>query len=99
MSDGDEVAYGTDPLDTASLFVVELKSSSAPAPSTLENNTVDWPAADGKYFTLMFSTSMTGTFTPVAGCIRLTGQTGQRLSCIHSTNGELGFYKVLVETN
>ena len=99
MSDGDEVAYGTNPLDATSAFVVELKSASAPAPSTLENNTLDWPAAEGKYYTLMFSETMTGSFAPVAGCVRLTGKKGERLYCIHSTEKVVGFYKVLIENN
>lgn len=99
LSDGDEVAYGTDPLDSTSVFTVEMKSAPAPAPATNDQNTVDFPAADGKYFTLLFSESMTGTFTPVPGSIRLTGKKGERLYCIHSTATAVGFYKVLVEAN
>jgi hypothetical protein len=97
MSDSNEIAYGTNPLDSTSAFVVELRSAPAPAPSTLDNNTVDFPAAEGKYYTLLFSESLTGTFTPVENCVRLTGNKGQRLYCIHSTEKALGFYKVLVE--
>ena len=99
MNDGDEVAYGTNPLDSTSFFVVDMNSVPAPAPSTIENNTLNWPAADGKYYTLLFSETMTGTFTAVPGCVRLTGNKGQRLSCIHSTDKDLGFYKVLIESN
>ena len=65
MSDGDEIAYGTDPLDSTSAFTVEMKNAPAPAPATNDQNTVNFPAADGKYYTLLFSESMTGTFTPV----------------------------------
>jgi hypothetical protein len=97
-SDGEEVAYGTDPMDATSTFTIELKSAPAPAPATFDNNTVDWPAADGKYFTLMFSETMTGTFTPVAGYVRLTGKKGERLYAIHSTEKAVGFYKVLIES-
>lgn len=97
MSDSDEIAYGTNPLDSTSAFVVELTSAPAPAPSTLDNNTVDFPAAEGKYYTLLFSESLTGTFTAVTNCVRLTGNKGQRLYCIHSTEKAIGFYKVLVE--
>ncbi|MEI7850783.1 MAG: hypothetical protein WCH86_03040 [Kiritimatiellales bacterium] len=99
MSDGDEIAYGTNPLDSTSAFTLEMKSEPAPAPSNFENNTVSFPAADGKYYTLLFSESMTGTFKPVAGYVRLTGNKGQRLYAIHSTETEVGFYKVLIETN
>ena len=99
MSDGDEIAYGTNPLDSTSTFSVEMKSAPSQAPSTGENNTVDFPAADGKYYTLLFSESMTGTFTPVPGSIRLTGKKGERLYCIHSTETAVGFYKVLIEAN
>jgi hypothetical protein len=95
MSDGEEIAYGTCPTNSASLFFVELTV----LPSNLDNHIVDWPAADGTYYTLLFSESMTGTFTPVTGCVRLTGQKGQRLYAIHSTEQEVGFYKVLIETN
>lgn len=99
MNDGDEAAYGTNPLSAASAFDIELKTVPASTPANLDNNTVDFPTADGKYYTLLFSESMTGTFTPVEGCIRLTGQKGQRLYCVHSTQKEIGFYKVLIETN
>lgn len=95
MSDGDEVAYGMNPLDPTSLFAVELTVS----PSDLDTHIVDFPVTDGKYYTLMFSESLTGTFTPVAGYIRLTGEKGDRLYCIHSTETAVGFYKVLIETN
>ncbi|MEI8206124.1 MAG: thrombospondin type 3 repeat-containing protein [Kiritimatiellales bacterium] len=95
MSDGDEIAYGTCPTNSASLFSVELIAS----PSNLDNHIVNWPAADGKYYTLLFSDTMTGTFTAVPGCIRMIGQKGQHLYAVHSTEQELGFYRVLIETN
>ncbi|MEI7850782.1 MAG: hypothetical protein WCH86_03035 [Kiritimatiellales bacterium] len=95
MSDGDEVAYGTCPTNSASLFSVELTA----LPADLDNHIVDWPTAEGKYYTLLFSESMTGTFKPVPGYIRLTGEKGDRLYCIHSTETSVGFYKVLIEPN
>ncbi|MEI8207223.1 MAG: hypothetical protein WCG03_10130, partial [Kiritimatiellales bacterium] len=99
QSDSEEVAKGTNPLDPTS-FTVVLISSTSPSPD-LENNVVKWPKADGKFYTLLFSESVTGTFKPVPGCIRLTKSPPglEDKGCTHQTSSENGFYKVLVETN
>ena len=100
QSDGAEVAKGTNPLDPTS-FTIVLTSSTSPSSPGLEDNIVKWPKAEGKFYTLLFSETVTGTFTPVPGCIRLTKPpTGlEDKGCLHETTSEIGFYKVLVETN
>ncbi len=98
MSDGDEIAYGTNPLDSTSFFVAQLNIVPSPAPSGIGTNTVSFPAASGKYFTLLFSTNMTSIFTPVPGCVRQTKQTGEIISLSQQAmDGDIGFYKILVE--
>jgi hypothetical protein len=97
QSDGEEVTKGTNPLDPTSFTIVMTSGSTLT--TGLEKNVVKWPKAEGKYYTLLFSETVTGTFTPVPGCVRLTKPIGLDAGCAHVTSSETGFYKVLVETN
>jgi len=97
MSDGEEVDYCTCPTNSASLFSIELTVGAPPSPE-LDSYLVGWPTADGRFYTLLFSETMTGTFTPVEGCVRIPGAMGTDVWCSHVTDSETGFYKVLIET-
>lgn len=97
QSDSEEIDKGTNPLDSTS-FTIVLTSGASPS-SDLDDHIVKWPKTEGKFYTLLFSESVTGTFTPVPGCVRLTKPAGLDQGCSHVTTSETGFYKVLVETN
>ncbi len=88
------MTYGIDNLRT---FVDCVPQLAVPPISGTGTNTVSFTATSGKYYTLLSSTSMTGTFTPVPGCVRLTETTGKLLSLSQTTDGDIGFYKVLIE--
>jgi hypothetical protein len=97
MSDGEEFAYGTDPLDLTSAFDIELKIGTPPSPE-LDSYIVEWPTADGRFYTLLFAEKLEGSFTPVEGYVRIPGAIGTDAWCSHVTDSETGFYKVLIET-
>lgn len=98
MSDGQEIDYSTDPLDPKSRFKLKIKRLPPEKDQKQETNiALEWPTADGRRYTILFSESLEGTFTPLPGCVNIPGKKGEVSIHKHSVASKNWFYKIVVE--
>ena len=98
MLDGEEVDYDTNPNDSSSHFELSLKQKlvSSPDGDSLGIQ-LEWPSANGCYYTVLHSETLTGEFTPVPGSERKQGTKGSLISFSHASQSQNGYYKIKVE--
>jgi hypothetical protein len=90
FSDSDEIALKTDRYDTDDYFTITHDQS-------LEDNTalIAWESAEGCFYTVQFTESLTGQWTNIEGWIGIEGD-GSTMICKDTRDAATRFYRVLV---